>query len=336
MSKTKVVVIGGGTGTSVVLSGLKQFNQELDLTAVVVVSDSGGSTGRLRDEFGFLPVGDIRQCLAALVEGKYQQQLRDLLLYRFARGNGLEGHNLGNLILTALEDQYASPGKAIEIASKIFRICGKVLPVSEDDVQLKITYQDGSELIGEHHLDNKQFGGKKIKQIELVPQSKIYSKASQAIIEADYIILGPGDLYASLLANALTTGFVKAISQSKAKFIFLLNLMTHYTQTHQMTALDHVVEVEKYFAKKPDLILVNNTPINQQVLEFYAKSQEFPVRDDLDSNLHQVLRTDLLAEQLVEQQTQDKAPRSLLRHDSHKVALALINLMRKGDFYAKH
>ncbi len=327
------MVIGGGTGTSVVLSGLKQFKDELDLTAIVVVSDSGGSTGRLRDEFGFLPVGDVRQCLAALAEGKYQQQIRNLLLYRFSKGGGLKGHNLGNLILTALEDQHASPGKAIEVAAKIFRTCGRVLPITERDVQLKIFYQDGTEVIGEHYLDNLKFGGKKITKIQLIPQSKIYSKAAKAIKQADLIILGPGDLYASLLANTLVDGFSLAVNNSQAKFLYIVNLMTHFTQTHKMTASDHIEEVKKYFTKIPDFVLINNSPISPQICKHYIKNNEFPVKDDLKNEPYIIIRADLLAKQLVKQQVCDKAPRSLLRHDSAKVAAIVKHLIKNKGAY---
>lgn len=333
MIKHKIVVIGGGTGTSVVLSGLKQFKDELDLTAIVVVSDSGGSTGRLRDEFGFLPVGDVRQCLAALAEGKYQKQIRDLLLYRFSRGNGLKGHNLGNLILTALEDQYSSPGKAIEIAAKIFRTRGRVLPITENDVQLKIIYQDGTQFTGEHHLDDPKFGGKKITKIELIPQSKIYHKAAKAIKLADLIILGPGDLYASLLANTLVDGFSQVVKNSQAKFLYIVNLMTHFTQTHQMTVSDHVQEVEKYFAKTPNFVLINNAHISSKISKHYIKNNEFPVKDDLKNESYHIIRADLLAKQLVKQQDYDKAPRSLLRHDPDKVAVIIKRLIQNGGVY---
>lgn len=324
----KIVVIGGGTGTSVVLNGLKNY-PELELTAIVNVSDSGGSTGRLRDEFGFLPVGDARQCLAALSDGKYSQQLRDLLLYRFEKGGDLKGHNLGNLILTALEDQVKSPAKAIELASKLFRLRGRVLPITEENVQLVIEYENGQVLIGEHNLDNPQLGGKKITKIKLSPYAQIYNKAYQAIVEADFIILGPGDLYASLLANACVNDFAKAINNSKAKFIYIANLMTHYTQTHQMTAKQHLQEVAEYCQRQPEIIIVNNQEIDQKTIDEYAKNKEYPVIDDLEKTKNlQIIKKPLLSSIRPAKHSSDIVPRSVLRHDTIKLAKILYNLCK--------
>lgn len=167
--RPSIVVIGGGTGTFVVLSGLK--NQPVDLTAIITVADSGGSTGRLRDEFGFLPVGDMRQSLAALAKENSQSWIRDILLYRFSTGRELKGHNLGNLILTALQHLAGSTPKALELAGKIFRLDGKIYPSTLANVQLETHYQDGSVQIGEHKLDDKKYGGKKIQKVSLKPSA---------------------------------------------------------------------------------------------------------------------------------------------------------------------
>ena len=326
-AKKQITVIGGGTGTSVVLSGLKQYQDLCDLNAIVAVSDSGGSTGRLRDEFGFLPVGDLRQCLAALASGKHQQLVRDLLLYRFEKGNGLQGHNLGNLILTALEDLAETPAQAIEQASNIFRIKGKVYPISEDTVDLEIHYQSGKRLVGEHSLDDPTNGGQKITQINLKPPTKIYHKAATAIRDADLVILGPGDLYASLLPNTLAEGFVQALTASKGKFIYVVNLMTHYAQTHNYTAKDHLLEVERYSGRKPDIVIINNGEISRSLVKAYERAKEYQVIDDLDENEYLVIRADLVSKVKVQQSANDLVPRSLLRHDSKKLAKAIINLL---------
>ncbi len=327
MNKKRVVVIGGGTGTSVVLSGLKQAGV-CDLTAIVVVSDSGGSTGRLRDEFGFLPVGDLRQCLAALADGKHQEDVRQMLLYRFNKGNGLSGHNLGNLIITALEDLKTSPGKAIETAGYIFRINGNVYPITEQNVNLVIEYKDGSVRIGEAHLDDPTLGGQIIKAIKLSPHAPIYYKAAQALKEADLIVLGPGDLYGSLLPNTLVRGFKPTLQRSKASFVYIVNLMTHYSQTHGMTASDHVRQVTKYCGRKPDIVIVNTGIISPKVQARYAQQQEFPVFDDLkDSSEYEIIRQDCISQVTTKQDINDLVPRSLLRHDSQKLATMLISLL---------
>jgi uncharacterized cofD-like protein len=342
MKKKKVLVIGGGTGTAVVLSGLKQYPQ-LEISAIVVVSDNGGSTGRLRDEFGFLPVGDLRQCLAALATGENESLIRDILLYRFNEKSSLKGHNLGNLILTALEDlakqRKDSSARAIEIASKIFETAGRVYPISEQAADLVIDYEN-QQIIGEKHLDNPKFGGQKIKKIRFREAKKIYHRAARAIKEADLIILGPGDLYASLLANALASGFTKAMQDNLnagGKFLYVLNLMTHFSQTHNMSAADHLREVTTYCQRQPDYILLNKEKIAPKILKHYASQNEWPVVDDLkqakktkqlteiDWSKLTIKRYDLLSTILVNQNQSHS--HSLLRHDKDKLAKAVIQIL---------
>ncbi len=327
MQSPKIAVVGGGTGTSVVLEGLKQ-TKKCQLYAIVVVSDSGGSTGRLRDEFGFLPVGDLRQCLASLADGKQQDDIRKLLLYRFNKGNGLIGHNLGNLILTALEDIKASPGMALETASQIFKTAGSVYPIAEKTVDLVIEYEDGTIKIGEAILDDPKNGGKKIKRIKLSPKAKIYVKAKQALLKANLIIIGPGDLYASILPNTLVKGFSQTIKQTKAKIVYVVNLMTHYSQTHNMTALDHVNEITKYCQRKPDYIILNTGEFPKTILSHYAKFKEYPVTDDLNSlDGGQVIKADFLSKIVTAQHPSDTIIRSLIRHDSKKLAKVILKLL---------
>lgn len=330
MSEQRVVVVGGGTGTSVVLTGLKE-RVNLSLSAIVVVSDNGGSTRRLRDEFGFLPVGDLRQCLAALANGNNQAEVRKLLLYRFDKGNGLQGHNLGNLILTALEDMSGSPGEAIEIASKIFRIKGTVLPVTEENVQLVIEYADGTVKIGEDTLDDPKQGGKQITQIKLSPRAKLYHKAKDALLAANHIILGPGDLYGSLLPNTLATGFVPALKKSSAQFIYIVNLMTHYSQTHNMTATEHIQAVTNYCGRQPDVVIINTGTIPEAMAKKYQANHEFLVRDDTDqhslSNVR-IVRDDFVSKVVAHKVPGDALERSLLRHDVEKLTKTLLGLIQ--------
>lgn len=325
---TKIVVIGGGTGTSVILSALKN-QPSIALTAIVVVSDNGGSTKRLRDEFGFLPVGDLRQCLAALANDDETVSVRELLLYRFSKGTGLSGHSLGNLILTALEDLEASPGKAIETAAKIFRITGKVLPVTEEIVQLQISYQNGTKLTGEENLDDPNLGGQKISDISLVPQANLYQPARQALLEADQIILGPGDLYGSLLPNLVVSGIEAVFQATKAKFTYVINLMTHYSQTHNMTASDHVKEVIKYCGRVPDKIVINSGEISPKILSLYESQHEFPVQDDLAELQRtypqiEIVRAELASKITIPETAGDALTRSLLRHDGEKLAEVIL------------
>ena len=319
-------MLGGGTGTSVVLSALKEH--DINLTAIFVVSDSGGSTGRLRDEFGFMPVGDARQCLAALAAGDAQEDVRKVLLYRFGKGEGLEGHNLGNLILTALEDIESSPAKAIETAANIFSVVGQVYPITEKTVDLVITYQDGTVKLGEHNLDDPSLGGKKIKKINLSPQAKIYTKAKQAIQKADMIVLGPGDLYGSLLPNTVVRGFKQALKKRQGKFVYIVNLMTHYSQTHNMTAADHLNQVNAYCGVKPDVVVMNTGQISDKHLKTYAEQKEFPVEDDLNSDAsYQLIRQDLVDTTHFKQDPHDQVQRSVLRHDRNKLAQLLLRIL---------
>ncbi len=317
VNKRKVVTMGGGTGTFAVISALKKL--PTDIASIVAVSDSGGSTGRIRDEFGFQPVGDLRQSLAALADPKGQEWIRRILLYRFDKGSGLKGHNLGNLILTALQDMSGSTAESLKIASNIFRLGGKVMPVTEENVELVIYYDNGLFTVGEHILDEKIAPPEKIDHVELRPQCTISADAKEAILSADYIFIGPGDLYASLMAVLVVGGVKEALQQTKAKLVFLANLMTRKTQTHGMTAQDHLNVVEAAMGRKADFVILNNEPIPPAVLTAYGAATELPVEDDLSEN-KRVIRAPLISSIQVQKQQTDTAYRSLLRHDADKLA----------------
>lgn len=327
-NRPKVVVIGGGTGNFVVLSGLRKY--PIDLTAIVSVADSGGSTGRLRTEFGFLPVGDMRQCLAALASEDKNDYIRRLLLYRFYKGRGLKGHNLGNLILTALTDLTLSEPKAIEIAARIFRLQGRILPITTANIQLVATYEDGKVIVGEHEIDEpKHKGGKRIINLTVKPEATIYHQAKKAILEADLVVLGPGDLYTSILPNLVIKGVKKVFSLSKAKVVYIVNLMTRFSQTYGFTASDHVKEIEKYLGGKLDFVLVNKGKIPTKILQLYKKEKGFPVRDDLKRKTYfQLIKKNFLAPTIVIRQKGDVLKRSYLRHDSKKLAKTIISLLK--------
>ncbi len=217
----RIVVIGGGTGTYTVLSAIKHI-ENIDITAIVSSADSGGSTGVLRDEFGKLPVGDFRQCLVALSEdGNGNNILRRLFEYRFSKGGpGLEGHNFGNLLITALTEILGSEEEAFRKASRILNIQGRVFPITFDDIQLIAQYENGSVAFGESMIDEPESshdGTMRISRLWVQPKAKIFDKSKEAISEADYIIMGPGDLYTSLLANIVVDGVSDAIKKSHAK-----------------------------------------------------------------------------------------------------------------------
>ena len=322
-----IVAVGGGTGTPVVLKGFTQ-NSQHHLTAIVAVTDSGGSTGRLREEFGFLPVGDLRQCLAALAKADISDEMFNLLFYRFSGNGGLKGHNLGNLILTAFEDIKQSPGEAVAAVARIFRAQGDIFPVTETVADLVADYTDGTQQVGEHFLDDHTKGGKTVSKLSLTQPSVLYPKAKQAIESADLIVLGPGDLYGSLIPHALVIGFNEALKNSKAPFVYIVNLMTHYSQTHNMTAKDHFETVTRYFGRTPDVVVVNNGPISEELLKAYAVQKEYPVQDDLPNNgMAKIIHGDYISQVKIQLNSNDEVKRSLLRHDENKLVESLEKIL---------
>lgn len=322
-SGQRVVVIGGGTGIFPVTAGLRHL--DVDISTIISVSDSGGSTGRIRDEFGFQPVGDLRQSLAALAETDGEEWIRKLLLYRFEKGESLKGHNLGNLILTALQDMTGSTSAALAKAEQIFRLQGEVIPATDQTVDLKIHYQDGSAAIGEHLLDDNS-KAKPIADISLTPSAKLNPIAKKAIIKADFIIIGPGDFYASLMAALSPEGMVGAFKQSKAKVIYIMNLMTRLTQTKDMTAKDHLEKIEAKIGRPVDVVILNNEPIAESILARYAKFGELPVVNDLNKD-PRLVKGKVISDQVFAKGYEDNTHRELLRHDSKKLQKVLAGVM---------
>ncbi|MBI2108850.1 MAG: YvcK family protein [Parcubacteria group bacterium] len=327
-----IVVIGGGTGTYTVLSGLKKYPPDLfDLTAIVTVADSGGSTGRLRDEFGYLPVGDFRMALVALADdSEVGNALRSLFLHRFDKGEGLKGHNFGNLFLVALTDIFGSEERAIEYASQMLRVRGRVLPVTSEKITLAAEYESGHTVKGETYIDEppeSHDGTQKIKRLWIEPEARISERAREAIASADLIIMGPGDLYTSILASVVVPGTKEALVSSKGKLLFVLNLMSKYGQTHNFTANDHLTELIQYTGRNPDYVLVNNNNLPEDILEAYYAQKEFPIADDLEEGSAAIIRNDFLASEEVKKKSGDTLRRSLIRHDPDKLARAIIEIM---------
>jgi uncharacterized cofD-like protein len=316
----KVVVIGGGTGNFVVLSGLRNYN--LDLSAIVSMADDGGSTGILRDELGVLPPGDVRQCLVALSDSS--RLMRGLMNYRFENG-GLGGHSFGNLLLCALEKVTGSFEKAVEEVGKILSIKGKVVPVTMNEVRLKMILKNGKTLEGEGEIYASSEIDKGYNSIYLEPFPKANPRAIDEIMNADLVVLGPGGLYTSLISNLLVEGLSKALRDTKAKKVFILNLMNKRGQTTGFKVGDHLKEIKKFLGKDIfDYILVNGSEPAKELIQVYEQEGEL-VENDLDDS--RIITADLLSNELKEVQEGDLLKRNLIRHDSKKLAAELMKIV---------
>jgi len=324
MKKKKVVIIGGGTGSFTVVSGLKKY-KNLDISVIVSMTDDGGSSAVVRDQFGYLPLSDLRKSIIALA-GTGNGVLRDVFTYRFDKGNGLKGHTLGNLIMMGLADMTGSEVSAIKAVCRLFNVRGKIIPVTLDDVRLAAEYEDGNIVKSEHLIDEPKIKSqetKRIKKLFTEPKAVAYPEAVKAIEEADFIIAGPGDLYTTTLANIIIKGIPEAICKSKGKYIFISNLMTKKGQTHGMKANDLVEEMAKYSKRQPDIVLMNNKKIPKSILESYKKQGEFPIENDTKGKKYKVISASLISDIPAQKDKGDDLIRSLLRHDSVKVSKIL-------------
>lgn len=317
--KKIITVIGGGTGTFIVLQGLKTL--EVEIKAVVSMMDSGGSTGRLRDQLEVLPPGDLRQCLVALSDAPLLW--RKLFLYRFENGD-LKGHNFGNIFLSALEKITPNYQEVVDTASHILKTKGEVIPVTFEKTHLVAKLSNGKIVISEGKIDALRSKKTKITEIFLEPTVKPNLVAIKTILNSHYLIIGPGDLYTSLIPPLLVTQIKDAIKKSKAKIIYILNLMTKKGQTTDFTARDHLLELEKYLGRKPEFIIINNGKIPKNILKWYLGNGEKIVIN----NLNQEKNITLIVDDIVDnkpfhKEKGDKLYRSLLRHSHLKLRKVL-------------
>ena len=320
-----IVVIGGGTGSFTVLSGLKNYTD--NLTAIVTMSDDGGSTGVLRDELGVLPPGDVRMCLVALSR---HEHVRDLFNYRFNEGV-LDGHSFGNLFLSASEKLTGSFEKAIEFASDFLRVSGRVMPATLDQVTLVVETENGQVLRGEHLLDEVKLDGKR-PTLRHEPKATLNPRAKQAIMDADVVVIAPGDLYGSLGPVLVIEGVSEALEQSKAKVVQISNLVTQPGHTDDFTVSDIASEIERLAGREIiDYVVFNTDEPTKKLKEKYIKEGEFLVEfdlDELDKQRYNVVGLPLIDKSPVKSSTGDKiaATRTLIRHDSDALAREVMKI----------
>jgi uncharacterized cofD-like protein len=311
----RLVCIGGGTGLPVMLSGLKNLadaageQPKFSVTALVTVADSGGSSGILRNLYKMPAVGDIRNCLVALSANN--SAIAEVSQYRFSGGDGLEGHALGNLLLTALYQRTGALGTAVELAREIFQSRGNVLPVSEDEMHMCAEYDDGSVVTSQAKMC---LAGRRIRSVWLDPSDvAAHPAALQAIASADAVILSPGSLYSSVVAALLVPGVAEAINSSDAVTVYVCNLMTQPGETDGLTAAGHVRILRQYMAPRAvDLVIANSRPLQIQQRQRYSSLGSHPVV--VDEREITRLGSIPICTDLVNRQA------SSVRHDSGKLA----------------
>jgi len=325
--KRNVVTVGGGTGSFVVLSGLK--NYEIDLNAIITMMDSGGSTGKLRDQLGVLPPGDLRQALVALSEAS--DIWRKLFTYRFEAGD-LKGHNFGNIFLSAIEKITDSNQEAIDRAADILQTGGRVIPITFDKCTLCAKYEDGSVIEGESNIDENEKAGIRIKNIFLKPPANINLEAKRVLERANALIFGPGDLYTSILPNLLVSGVRETLQYVKAKKVFVVNLMTKVGQTEGFKVSDFINEIEKYLGEGSlNYVVVNSKKPSDDLINRYKEVDKvLPVEDDVGGTYRRarIIRANILSDYAYDKSSSDDLKRSLIRHDPDKLAKVLYRIIK--------
>ncbi len=316
MKNKKVVILGGGTGMSTLLKGLKLF--PLDITAVVSVCDDGKSTGRLREEFNTIAVGDIRRVITSLSET--EPLIEKLMNYRFETTSDLNGHTVGNLILTALANITGNMSDGIESLSKVFNLKGKVLPLTEDNVVLAAEMMDGTNVIGEHNITEEH---KKIKRVYYEEESTTNPLVLKEIKKADLIILSMGSLFTSVIPNLINEDIKKELAKSKAKIMYICNMMTQPGETDDYKVSDHIKALNEYLGeRKVDIVISNDGNISNDVINKYRDSEQ---KDQVifdEDNLNQ-LDLEIIHDNYVDYKS------GFLRHKVDKLALDIFAYLIK-------
>lgn len=334
MRQRKIVTIGGGTGQFTLLSGLKKYSY--DISAIVSMADDGGSTGVLRDDLGVLPPGDARQCLVALSDSS--DTLRALMNYRFEKGE-LKGHNFGNLLISALEKITGSFSEGVREATHILNVKGYVMPVSEGDMRLSIVLSDGTKLSGEKELDeNKQIKKIGVREIKLARRIRVNQRAVDAVERADYIVIGPGDHFGSIMPNFLVSGLCRAIKKSNAHVIFIAPLTNKKGHTENFSVDDYVHAIEKRIGKGcVNYVVLNTKAPSRSILRRYeeqeGKNSLVHAHPGVSARAtYRIVRGDILQRKVAHQTKGDEIARTraFIRHDSDRLAQAISYLIEFG------
>lgn len=317
-----IVTIGGGSGQYILLSGLRDM-PKIKISSVVSMSDSGGSTGRLRDELGVLPPGDVLKCLLAL--SKQRNVYRDFLLKRFTGDGKLSGHSVGNMLLTFLSEYVNDFPSGVKALGEILDTKGEVFPVTISKISLVAQFDNGEEIIGESKIDipntlnRGQITDIQLRPIDSKEKIKIYKKAEVAIKNADLVILGPGDLYTSVVPNLLVPGMKQILSNVKGKIVYVLNIMTKAGETDAYSAKDFINTIEKYLGREVDFIIANSEKPDKKIMEFYKQEKASFV----DSNELKIIYPKKLIQENLLNTGGDMA-----RHDIERLAAAVHNLIQ--------
>jgi uncharacterized cofD-like protein len=312
--RLNLLTIGGGSGQFVLLSGLRDMDA-VSVTAVVSMVDSGGSTGRLRDELGILPPGDVLKCILAL--SPYRDLARKIFLKRFVTDRRLHGHTAGNMLLTMLSRYTGSFPRGVQALGEILEIRGEILPVTVDSATLVAELTDGSRVFGEEAIDiPRGTQREKIREVYLVPHHShgisVYPPVIDAIARADYIVIGPGDLFTSILPNLVVPGVKEALMKASGEIFYVLNLMTKFGETHNFTALDFIEKLEEGIGRQVDGVISNTSAPDRTILNRYRDQKAaFVVLDDRRGLLgaRRIYGSDLL-----------DTTGGLVRHDPEKLA----------------
>ena len=319
--KIRISCIGGGTGLFSLLLALKELPR-IQLTSVVSMTDDGGSSGRLRASFGILPPGDIRRSLVALSNAP--ELMNEVMQYRFEKGDGISGHSFGNLFLTALSEIKGSMVQAVKGLGDILNIQGIVIPVTSTRSTLCALLKDGSVVRGESKIDLAEGRNPSlaIEHIWHEPKAEANPDALGAILFSDFVMMGPGDLYTSIITNFLVKDLVQAIARTRAKKIYICNLMTEPGETDGFDALDHVQEIVKYLnGDSLDHILISNTRISQESEDHYKKKLQSSVGIKRVHELKKITRAQVLLTDVGDEQ-------ELIRHDPAKLRTAIEQIIR--------